>query len=102
MTVRYFLIVEDLKSVEGDKWRSNVMIKGYVSSLDTLNNEDKETQNKKRIHFFCYVSESLNNYFKQWTNNLLFLSLFSSQNTATIVAKMIIGTIVNTAQSYYC
>ena len=69
-------MVEDLKSVEGDKWRANAMFKDYCVSLDALNNEDKEIQNKKQTHFFRYVSESLHNHFKQWTNDLLFLSLF--------------------------
>ena len=59
-------------------------------------------QNKKRTHFFRYVSESLHNHFKQWTNDLFFLSLFSPQATATIVANVILGKTIDMAQTYYC
>ena len=38
-------MVEDLKYIEDDKWRSNAMFKGYISLLDALINEDKEMQN---------------------------------------------------------
>ena len=51
MTVRYFLMVEDLESVEDDKWRSNEMFKHYCASLDSRNDEDKAMQNKKRTKY---------------------------------------------------
>ena len=47
-------------------------------------------QEQKFTHFLQYVSNSLKIHFQQWTPKLLFLGLFSSQPTATTVAKLII------------
>ena len=34
ITVQYFLMVEDLKSIQGENWRTNSKIKDYLDSLD--------------------------------------------------------------------
>ena len=93
---------EDLKSIEGEKWRTNAKFDDYLKSFQELSNEDKTTQNKKRTHFFRYVKESLHNHFKQWTNDLFFLSLFSPHETVSIAANVIFGKRINTTRMYYC
>ena len=90
LTVRYFLMMEDLKDIK-EKWRTNEYFNDYGNSLALLSATDKQKQQQKFTYFFRYVSESLTIHFKQWTEHLLFLALFSNQKTAAPVANILLG-----------
>lgn len=84
MAVQYFLMLEDLLAIDND-WERKEQFGEYVRSLEELNDDDKAIQKKKKFtHFTRYVRKSLIRYFKRWTRDLFFMSLFLNHPTPSI------------------
>ena len=83
-------MLEDLKGIENN-WETIGAFADYFSTINELDDIDKTIQKKKFTHFIRYVKESLNCHFKRWTRESFFLSLFSNQPTASIVARILKG-----------
>ena len=83
-------MLEDLLTIEHD-WETEEEFIEYVSTLNELSNYDKAVQKNKFTHSTRYVRELLITQFKRWTKDLLLLSLFSNQPTASLVAKLLKG-----------
>ena len=68
ITIRYFLMIEDLESMENNKWMSHVKFTAFKSSLDKLNDIEKEQQKKKNILFLGFIRRSIEKNFNEWTS----------------------------------
>ena len=90
MLVRYYLMDSDIQNLK-QEWKTNEHFAQYVSSLNQLPIDEKKIQERKLTHFFRYTEDSLHKHFGIWSTDLLFLSLFSNQLTATQVANLILG-----------
>ena len=90
MLVRYYLMDSDIQNLK-QEWKTNEHFAQYVSSLNALPMNEKKIQERKLTHFFRYTEDSLHKHFGIWSTDLLFLSLFSNQLTATQVANLILG-----------
>ena len=90
MLVRYYLMDSDIQNLK-QEWKTNEHFAQYVSSLNALPMNEKKIQELKLTHFFRYTEDSLHKHFGIWSTDLLFLSLFSNQFTATQVANLILG-----------
>ena len=92
---------QDLKEIEGDKFRMRTKFSDNVTSFDNLSKEDNITQDNKRTQFHRYFKESLDKYLKQWTSDLFFLSIFSEKETSGIVANFINEKQTSTSIKYH-
>ena len=85
-------MTEDLKKLEGEKWRDNELFEGFVRSLDDLNENEQKIQIHKITLLLKLMQESMDKHFSIWhEDNLFFYSLYSEQPMATVIAKKITG-----------
>ena len=88
---RYFIMVVDLDHCDNNRWKTINEFENCVNFMETrLNENEKEKLNKKAMHTFRIMNESITKHFGQWANSNLPFSLFSSQPTAQMVAQVII------------
>ena len=52
VTLRYFIMYQDLKDCEKGKWKTREDFREYVSFLNELTEEEKESCMKKADHLF--------------------------------------------------
>ena len=91
LLVRYFLMHNDLKRLEDGGWKQNQNFEGLVDTIGHLDTNEKDKMQNKMKHIVNVMLKSLTKHFDPWANQLLFLSIFSERETATIVASLIVG-----------
>ena len=77
MTMIYHCMLEDMVSIEGDKWMAYKNVMDYSEGSTKLDKEKQIIQKRKYTNLFCYIEEILINNFKPWISDLFFLSIFS-------------------------
>mgnify|MGYP002812481187 CR=1 FL=1 len=88
LCVRYYLMLEDLTNAwENEGWKRLDAFEDFRQSMVQLSEQQKLEQTMKANHFLEFARNALVTHFKIWVNDLLFLSLYSEQRTAHIVAK---------------
>ena len=103
ITIRYFLMMEDLESMENNKWMSHVKFTAFKSSLDKLNDIEKEQQKKKITLFLGFIRRSIEKHFSEWTSRLFFLGIWSDQPMAKVFARTILGNVEDVrSELYFC
>ena len=96
-------MIEDLESMEGDRWKLHDKFLMFKTTLNTLSQNEQQQQTTKLAYFLQYIRKSITKHFKDWTERLFFLSIFSDQPIAKIIANKIVGgkeVLMN--GSYYC
>ena len=73
-----------------NSWENNEKFSEYKESLLLLDKEDKMVQNKKRTNIFVIMENSLHKHFGIWAGQLLFLSVYSNQPSASLVVRRVI------------
>lgn len=102
MLVRYFIMVQDIDKLSEDRWKDEIVFSDVLHRYNTLDENEKVIATKKISHFIRYVKESLTKHFKQWCNELFFLSIFSNKETATVIAKYVLGQSLESCSGIYC
>ena len=101
MLVRYFSMMDQVRSAENGKWESLADFEGFKASVNGLPDEEQGIQRLKVTHFLRILCASLKKHFGMWiSSNLLFLSLFSEQKTATCIAKFLSGGVRDHEETY--
>ena len=81
-------MLEELTNAwENEGWKQLDAFKDFRESMGELSDQQKLEQTMKANHFLEFARNALVTHFKIWVNDLLFLSLYSEQTTAHIVAK---------------
>ena len=101
MLVRYFSMMDQVRSAENGKWESLADFEGFKASANGLPDEEQRIQRLKVTHFLRILCASLKKHFGMWIySNFLFLSLFSEQKTATCIAKFLSGGVRDHEETY--
>ena len=91
---------EDLDDITNG-WEKHDGFKIFVSTYNVLTNYEKTRQELKYTLFIRYDLELLMIHFNRWCKDLLFLAVFSNQNTATEVCTLVLGRNNLTTDEYY-
>jgi hypothetical protein len=89
MVSSYFLMHSDLTAGEIG-WESLPAFTDFISSLETLSNDETVLQKNKVKQFFKMAREMLEKHFDIWINKHLFLGLFGEAGTAQVVAQFLL------------
>ena len=91
MTVRYFLMHEDLRSCMGGKWKDMEGYKDmYQFNCEKLDIETHRLQEDKVEHTFTHMLDSIEKHFDPWVNRHLPIALFSDSQTVQVVASFLL------------
>ena len=85
-------MLEDLTMAwENEGWKRSDAFAGFRQSMEQFDEQRKLEQVMKANHFLEFARNALITHFQIWVNDLLFLSLYSEQKTARVVAKYLDG-----------
>ena len=92
---------EDLIKMEKE-WENIALFDDYKASLSELDENEKSIAKMKLNYFIRCVKDATIKIFQIWTQDLLFLSIFSNQSTARCIVQMIMGHAVTDTPECFC
>ena len=92
MTVRFFLMHQDLSACTDEKWKDMEDYKNVIDfNSENLDLETQLIQDKKIAHAFTYMLRSIEKHFDPWVNRHLPFAIFSERETAKVVASFLLN-----------